>query len=108
MVDQNLAPIEQKAFSRRFGELDFHISSKNKHKDHPELLILSAGFDAHKDDPLADCDLEDEDYGWATEQLVGVAKRTCNGKVVSLLEGGYDLGALTRCTTHHLRALIAD
>jgi len=73
----------------------------------PDLLIISAGFDAHKDDPLADCDLEDEDYGWATEKLVGVAKRTCNGKVVSLLEGGYDLGALTRSTTHHVRALIA-
>lgn len=73
----------------------------------PELLIISAGFDAHHDDPLADCDLTDADYFWATEKLVAIADAACGGRVVSLLEGGYDLGALTRCTTQHMRALIA-
>jgi len=72
----------------------------------PDLLIISAGFDAHRDDPLAECDLVEEDYFWATEKLVEIARECCDGKVVSLLEGGYDLRALNRCTTQHMRALI--
>jgi len=56
----------------------------------PEFLFISAGFDAHADDPLASLMLTDDDYSWATQKLMGVADRCCEGRLVSLLEGGYD------------------
>src|SRR6185437_1062199 len=71
----------------------------------PELVFVSAGFDAHRDDPLAYLKLEDEDYRWVTEQLVEVADRHAGGRVVSTLEGGYNTEALGRCVVEHLRAL---
>ena len=57
----------------------------------PELLIISAGFDAHREDPLASIRLENDDYAWITEALLTVARTHCQGRVVSVLEGGYDL-----------------
>jgi acetoin utilization deacetylase AcuC-like enzyme len=72
----------------------------------PGLLIVSAGFDAHKADPLAQLRLETDDYRWITERLVEVARRHCDGRLVSLLEGGYDLEALAACTAAHVRALM--
>ncbi|MDE8344510.1 MAG: histone deacetylase family protein, partial [Acidocella sp.] len=60
----------------------------------PELLIISAGFDAHRDDPLAQLRVETMDYAWLTDELVALADRCCGGRVVSMLEGGYDLNAL--------------
>ncbi len=71
----------------------------------PELLIVSAGFDAHRDDPLANLLLDTADYGWITRELVALAGRHCGGKMVSLLEGGYDLRALAECAAEHVRAL---
>jgi acetoin utilization deacetylase AcuC-like enzyme len=71
----------------------------------PELLLISAGFDAHRDDPLAGLLLHDEDYGWITGELAAIARRHSGGRVVSLLEGGYDLDALPRCAAAHMRAL---
>jgi acetoin utilization deacetylase AcuC-like enzyme len=71
----------------------------------PELLLVSAGFDAHRDDPLAGLLLDEADYGWITGELCTLARRHCQGRVVSLLEGGYDLDALARCVTAHVRAL---
>jgi len=71
----------------------------------PQLLLISAGFDAHHRDPLADIRLEADDFGWATEALLEVAKRHAGGRVVSALEGGYDLDALTAATLAHLSAL---
>jgi acetoin utilization deacetylase AcuC-like enzyme len=73
----------------------------------PELVFVSAGFDAHKDDPLAYLKLDDEDYRWVTEQLVDVAERHAQGRVVSTLEGGYNTDALGRCVVEHVRALSA-
>lgn len=73
----------------------------------PDLLIISAGFDAHERDPLANVNLTDEDFYWATEVLCDLADRTAKGRVVSVLEGGYDLTALANGTTHHVRALMA-
>jgi acetoin utilization deacetylase AcuC-like enzyme len=73
----------------------------------PELLIISAGFDAHRDDPLAQLRLDETDFGWATEKLCGVASRACLGRVVSALEGGYDLQATARSASAHVRALMA-
>jgi acetoin utilization deacetylase AcuC-like enzyme len=72
----------------------------------PGLLIVSAGFDAHIADPLAQLRLETADYAWITEQLVHVADRHCGGRIVSVLEGGYDLNALAASVAVHVRALM--
>ncbi len=72
----------------------------------PDLIMISAGFDAHRDDPLAGMNLEDEDYFWVTEELAAVADYCCQGRMVSTLEGGYDLAALGRSTAQHVRALM--
>ena len=72
----------------------------------PDLLILSAGFDAHRRDPLANIDLEDDDFDWVTGRLMGVAEKRCGSRVVSLLEGGYDLeGLASACATHVKRLM---
>ncbi|MBX3727385.1 MAG: histone deacetylase family protein, partial [Xanthomonadales bacterium] len=72
----------------------------------PELLLVSAGFDGHRDDPLGGLRLETGDFAWLTAALVALAERHADGRVVSSLEGGYDLGALTACTRAHALALI--
>jgi acetoin utilization deacetylase AcuC-like enzyme len=71
----------------------------------PDLILVSAGFDAHASDPLADQLLEAEDYAWATRAIVSVANGRARGRVVSSLEGGYDLQALGRSALAHVRAL---
>jgi len=73
----------------------------------PQLVMVSAGFDAHRDDPLAYLKLDDEDYRWVTERLVDVAERYADGRVISTLEGGYNTDALGRCAVEHLRVLMA-
>jgi len=73
----------------------------------PELLMISAGFDAHYRDPLASIELTEDDFAWATEVLVGVARRHSGGRIISLLEGGYDLAALAFSTAAHVRVLMA-
>jgi acetoin utilization deacetylase AcuC-like enzyme len=73
----------------------------------PELVLISAGFDAHRRDPLAALDLETEDYGWATAAILSVARRHAAGRVVSTLEGGYDLVALGESAAAHVTALMA-
>ena len=72
----------------------------------PELLIVSAGFDAHKADPLAQLRLETNDFAWITEELLGLADRQTGGRLVSVLEGGYDLIALAVSAAAHVRALM--
>jgi acetoin utilization deacetylase AcuC-like enzyme len=71
----------------------------------PQLVFVSAGFDAHREDPLAYLKLADEDYRWVTEKLVEVAERHAQGRVVSTLEGGYNTVALGRCVVEHVAAL---
>jgi len=71
----------------------------------PQLVFVSAGFDAHRDDPLAYLKLGDEDYRWITEKLVEVAEKHAGGRVVSTLEGGYNTEALGRCVVEHVRVL---
>lgn len=71
----------------------------------PDLILISAGFDAHRRDPLAHQSLEAEDFAWATRAVLEVARRHCGGKVVSSLEGGYDLEGLGRSALAHVRAL---
>ncbi|MFQ5765809.1 MAG: histone deacetylase family protein [Rhodospirillales bacterium] len=72
----------------------------------PELVLISAGFDAHARDPLAQINLATEDYDWVTRELLQVADECCEGKVVSLLEGGYNLAALTESVQAHVRVLM--
>jgi len=74
----------------------------------PELLIISAGFDAHAADPLAQLRLKEADFAWVTRELLAVADAHCPGRVVSLLEGGYDLTALAASATAHVRALMRN
>ena len=71
----------------------------------PQILILSAGFDAHLDDPMAYLELTAADFAWITEVLCKLADEMCEGRVVSMLEGGYDLNALAASTAAHLRSL---
>ena len=73
----------------------------------PLLVIVSAGFDAHRDDPLAQLMLEESDYVWVTEKLVEIARRHARGRLVSTLEGGYDLAALGASAAAHLQVLMA-
>ena len=72
----------------------------------PQLVFVSAGFDAHRDDPLAYLKLDDEDYRWVTERLVEIADRHSEGRVVSTLEGGYNVDALGRCVVEHVGAML--
>ncbi|HZZ34514.1 MAG TPA: histone deacetylase family protein [Caulobacteraceae bacterium] len=71
----------------------------------PDLVLISAGFDAHGADPLAELDLTEDDFAWATGAVLSVANARAKGRVVSSLEGGYDLGALGRSALAHVRAL---
>ncbi len=71
----------------------------------PQLILISAGFDAHHADPLAQCELKTEDFGWITEQLVAIAAHHAENRVVSSMEGGYDLNALASSVVCHVKAL---
>ena len=71
----------------------------------PDIVLVSAGFDAHVNDPLADLQLVEDDYRWVTQFIVSIANQYAQGRVVSTLEGGYDLDALARSVTAHLEAL---
>lgn len=72
----------------------------------PELIIISAGFDAHSRDPLASLDLDEDDFAWITKRLLEIAHEHCEGRVVSTLEGGYDLNALQDSVSVHVAELI--
>jgi acetoin utilization deacetylase AcuC-like enzyme len=71
----------------------------------PEIIFVSAGFDAHREDPLANLQLTDDDYAWVTSRIAEVAARHAGGRIVSTLEGGYALSALGRSATAHVRVL---
>ena len=74
----------------------------------PDLIIISAGFDAHYRDPLGNLQLREEDYAWATRAVMKIAAARCGGRVVSLLEGGYDLQGLARSAAAHVQALMGQ
>ena len=73
----------------------------------PDIILVSAGFDAHVRDPLATLRLEDDDFAWVTERLCEVADEFCGGRLAATLEGGYDLGALASSVTEHVRVLMS-
>lgn len=72
----------------------------------PQLIYISAGFDAHREDDMGNLALVEADYAWVTQQIMRVADRHCRGRVISCLEGGYALSALARSTAAHVRSLI--
>jgi acetoin utilization deacetylase AcuC-like enzyme len=71
----------------------------------PDLIVISAGFDAHRLDPLANLELTAEDFAWATARLMEIAARRCGSRIVSILEGGYDLVGLSESAAAHVRTL---
>ncbi len=87
---------------RRQVETDWR-RAVNAHK--PDIILVSAGFDAHRDDPLASLNLQEEDFYWVTQLICELASRHAQGRVVSMLEGGYDLSALSRSVLKHVLAL---
>ena len=74
----------------------------------PEFILLSAGFDAHKDDPLAQINLRSKDFYTLTKRIMNIAKAICGKKIVSILEGGYDLNALKESVNYHVKCLTED
>jgi acetoin utilization deacetylase AcuC-like enzyme len=90
------------AFRRAWGERILPALSAFS----PEMLFISAGFDAHRADPLGGLQLTEADFDWVTRALLGVARKTCGGRIVSVLEGGYDLTALAASVATHVAALM--
>lgn len=74
-------------------------------KHRPQIVFVSAGFDAHRDDPLGGLRLDEDDFAWITRWIVEVANQDASGRIISTLEGGYDLGALARSVDAHVKAL---
>jgi acetoin utilization deacetylase AcuC-like enzyme len=101
-------PLAQDAGSAEFRRAYSETILPALDRFNPQLIFISAGFDAHRDDPLGQLTLTEDDYAWVTEQICDIARRRCFGRVVSTLEGGYDLGALARSTAAHVRALLAS
>lgn len=97
----------------RSGDDRFHFEEAFRerilaplHDFSPDLILISAGFDGHRRDPLGGLELVEADYAWATRELTDMARRHCHGRVVSMLEGGYDLTALARSVAVHVKTLM--
>ena len=91
------------AFRRSWGEKILpQLSDFN-----PDIIVISAGFDGHSADPLGGLQLLEDDYAWVTREIAGIAADKCDGRVVSILEGGYDLPALASSACAHVKALMA-
>jgi acetoin utilization deacetylase AcuC-like enzyme len=101
-------PISANAGGEEFRAAVLRDWIPNVKKFAPELILISAGFDAHKDDPLAYLKLTEDDYGWVTAEIVKLANEFSKGRIVSTLEGGYNLDALGRSVTEHIRVLIGS
>ena len=100
------APLAPGDGSARFRAAFENLILPQLQKFAPELVIISAGFDAHRRDPLANLTLEAEDFGWVTRKLMDLAHTTATGRVVSVLEGGYDLQGLKESVAAHVSALM--
>jgi acetoin utilization deacetylase AcuC-like enzyme len=100
------APLNPLDGSDRFREALLTRILPALHNFGPDLVLISAGFDAHREDPLAQIDLNEADFTWVTEKVMEMADKHAGGRIVSLLEGGYDLDALARSTAVHVGALM--
>jgi acetoin utilization deacetylase AcuC-like enzyme len=101
------APLRPGAGGREFRAAMTDIVLPALKAFRPDFILISAGFDAHEADPLAGLEFVEEDFEWATMAIRAVARQCCRDRVVSTLEGGYDLGALAASTAAHLRGLMA-
>ncbi|MGH8552266.1 MAG: histone deacetylase family protein [Methylococcales bacterium] len=100
------APLEPGAGSDAFREAMSDIIFPALDDFKPEMILVSAGFDAHRADPLASLNFTDEDYAWVTRELLKLAHRHCAGKMVSMLEGGYNLKALATSVQSHVSEMM--
>jgi acetoin utilization deacetylase AcuC-like enzyme len=100
------APLSSGEGSYEFRALWNDALLPKLHAFKPQLVLISAGFDAHQRDPLANLQLQTEDYAWITQQLVELARAHAGGRLVSTLEGGYDLQALAASVSAHVSALM--
>jgi acetoin utilization deacetylase AcuC-like enzyme len=100
------APLAPNDGSARFRAAFENLILPQLEKFAPELIVISAGFDAHRRDPLANINLDAEDFGWVTRKLMDAAGKTAGGRVVSVLEGGYDLQGLKESVAAHVTALM--
>ena len=107
-IDRNVAnvPLRPNSGSAQFRHAWGEIILPQLDRFAPELVIVSAGFDAHKADPLAQLSLETADFDWISRELLAIADRHARGRLVSALEGGYDLAALAEATAAHVRVLM--
>ena len=100
------APLSAGEGSEAFRDAVDTVIAPRIHDFAPDLIIISAGFDAHWRDPLASLNLTESDFAWATQKLMDLADRHCGQRIVSVLEGGYDLEGLAKSTAFHLDALM--
>lgn len=100
------APLNAGDGSEQFRDAVESVILPRIHDFGPDLIVISAGFDAHWRDPLASLNLSESDFGWATRKLMDMAERHCGRRIVSLLEGGYDLEGLAKSVSFHLDALM--
>jgi len=108
-IEDNILNIPLAAGTKSHEFLNAYDSIfKKLKKFKPEFILLSAGFDAHKDDPLAQINLESKDYYTLTQRIMNLSKELCGGKLVSILEGGYDLNALRESVNYHVKSLTED
>nr|WP_259368278.1 histone deacetylase family protein [Chromobacterium violaceum] len=98
-------PLKAGSGGREFREAVENVWLPQLHEFQPQMLFISAGFDAHREDDMGSLGLTESDYEWVTRHLVQIADQYCAGRVVSVLEGGYDLSALGRSVAAHIRVL---
>lgn len=100
------APLNPGAGGKEFREAMESVILPRLQAFGPDLIVISAGFDAHARDPLASLNFSEDDFGWATTKIMEIADKTAQGRVVSVLEGGYDLEGLARSAAAHVTALM--
>ena len=100
------APLAPNDGSARFRAAFDNLILPQLTKFAPELIVISAGFDAHRRDPLANINLDAEDFGWVTRRLMDLASKSAGGRIVAVLEGGYDLQGLKESVAAHVTALM--
>lgn len=107
-VENNIVniPLPPHCGSKEFRDAWSTRILKSLYEFTPDFIIISAGFDAHRDDPLAQFELDESDFAWITKAIMRLSDQFCGGKIVSTLEGGYDLSSLSRSASAHMRALM--
>lgn len=98
-------PLPAYSGGREFRETVEHVWMPALRRFEPQMILVSAGFDAHRDDDMAMLNLTEADYGWVTRKICDQARLSAQGRIVSTLEGGYELAALARSVAEHVRVL---